>query len=228
MPQTKTSPVISIILCTFNRKRLLSRALRSVFRQTYRSWELIIIDDGSTDGSERLLLPLAQRDGRILYTRHANKGLAQSRNTGLKLARGKYVTFLDSDDEYRRDHLSLHLSHLQSHPKLDAIFGGMKVLGPRAKHHVPDVNKPGKVIHVSKCHAAGTLFAKRKCISALRGFREIAFSEDYDLISRLKRRFNVRRVHHPTYMYHVDAENRLCDLFEKDGVRGILRYRGTE
>lgn len=225
MLRKKPSPLISIILCTFNRKRLLLRAIRSVLRQTYTSWELVIIDDGSTDGSERLILPLARKDPRIVYARHTNKGLAHSRNVGLKLAAGTYVTFLDSDDEYTRNHLALHVSHLQSHPALDAIFGGMKVVGPRAKHYVPDVNRPGKVIHVSKCHAAGTLFAKRECLSALRGFRKIPFSEDYDLIKRLENRFRVQRVSHPSYIYHVDSDNRLCDLFEKGGVAGILRYR---
>ena len=218
-------PAVSIILCTYNRKRLLPRALRSVKRQTFHLWELVIVDDGSTDGSEKLLLSFARKNSRVVYIRHDNQGLAQSRNVGLALARGQYVTFVDSDDEYTRDHLARHMAYLQSHPSLHAVFGGMKIVGPRRKHFVPDVLRPGRRIHVSKCHAAGTLFAKRSSMAAVRGFRSIPFSEDYDLIRRLSRRFRVRRINIPSYIYHVDSKNRLCDLFEQGGAPRIQKYR---
>ncbi len=222
----KLSPEVSIILCTFDRKHLLPRALASVQKQKFRSWELILVDDGSTDGSERLLLSFQRKEPRSVYFRQPNKGLAEARNAGLNIAGGKYVTFLDSDDEYLPNHLQKRITYLHSHPDLDAVHGGLKPAGPREKQYVPDVNNPGGKIHVSLCHAAGTLVVKRTCLLSIKGFRQIPFSEDYDCIRRLEKRFAVRRVSFPTYLYHVDADNRLCDLFEEGGEERILQYRG--
>ncbi|MBS4027399.1 MAG: glycosyltransferase family 2 protein [Ignavibacteriales bacterium] len=222
----KSQPLISIILCTFNRKHLVERAIHSVFEQTYSNWELLIIDDGSTDGSEKILLPLVKKDKRIIYTRHANKGLALSRNIGLQLSKGKYICFLDSDDEYEPNHIVKRLSFLEEN-SLDGIFGGMKIVGPKEKHFVPDAMNPKKKIHISKCHSAGTLFVKRKCLVALKGFRNISFAEDFDLIARLQKKYIVKRVSFPTYIYHVDSDNRLCDLFEEKGEKGILQFRNS-
>lgn len=219
------SPLISIVLCTYNRKALLPSALNSVHRQTYRNWELIAIDDGSTDGSAVVLRNHAREDKRVRVRRQSNKGLSKARNAGLRLARGKYITFLDSDDEYSPRHLSKRVAFLQSHPGLDGIYGGMKIVGPRQKRFVPDVDRPGKMIHASRCHAAGTLLATTRSLKAIGGFRSIAFSEDYDLIKRLAERFAIGKVGFRTYIYHVDAGSRLCDLFAKGGTEEIRRYR---
>lgn len=218
-------PLISIILCTFNRKRTLARAIDSVLCQTYKNWELVIVDDGSTDGSERLLRRYAQQDRRIDHIRQRNKGLALARNTGLRRAQGQYVTFLDSDDEYTPRHLAQRMSFLRSHRNVDALFGGMKVVGPRPQRFVPDIDRPGKRIHVSRCHAAGTLVATQSALLSLGGFRQIPFSEDYDLIRRLQENYRVRRVAFRTYVYHVGSNDRLCKIYERDGINGILHYR---
>lgn len=225
MKSRNTSPLVSIVLCTYNRRNLLPRALHSVREQTYRNWELIVIDDGSTDDSESLLRTFARSERRMKYRRHANKGLASSRNAGLKLARGTYVTFLDSDDEYTPGHLAKRVAYLQSHRNLDGIYGGMKIIGPRHRHYVPDVDRPGKKIHASRCHAAGTLLATRVSLAGVGGFRRVPFSEDYDLIDRLRQRCVLGRVGFRTYLYHVDSDNRLCDLFERGGAGAILHYR---
>lgn len=225
MKSQHTSPLVSIVLCTYNRRKLLPRALESVRRQTYKNWELIVIDDGSTDHSESLLRAFARREQRMRYRRHANRGLASSRNAGLRLARGTYVTFLDSDDEYTPRHLAKRVAYLRSHRTLDGIYGGMKIIGPRHKHYVPDVDRPGKRIHASRCHAAGTLMATKASLTSVGGFRRIPFSEDYDLIDRLQQRFVLGKVGFRTYLYHVDSDNRLCDLFEKGGAGEIQHYR---
>ena len=106
-------PLVSIILCTFNRKHLVESAIQSVFKQIHKNWELIIVDDGSSDGSEKILLPISKKDKRIIYTRHKNKGLALSRNVGLNLSSGEYVCFLDSDDEYLSNHISRRVTYVE-------------------------------------------------------------------------------------------------------------------
>ena len=90
--------MISIIIPTYNRAHLLPRAIDSVLRQTYTQWELIISDDGSTDNTEEVLQPYLKME-KIRYLKNKNRGATSARNSGAKIAKGNYLTFLDSDDE---------------------------------------------------------------------------------------------------------------------------------
>src|SRR5689334_25256855 len=89
---------VSVVLPTYERREQVVRAVESVLRQTYRDFELIVVDDGSTDGTEAALRRLG--DG-LRYVRRENGGTGAARNTGTELARGAVVAFLDSDDEWR-------------------------------------------------------------------------------------------------------------------------------
>ena len=220
-----TNALVSVVLCTYNRKDVVLRAVDSVIKQTYTNWQLIIVDDGSTDGSEKILSPLTKKDRRIVYLRHANKGVAESRNVGIKNASGRYISFIDSDDEYKQDHLEIRIAYLESHKMVAAMYGGLILVGPKKKHLVPDVTHPGKKIHILKCHPVGTLVARRQCLLAVKGFRDIIYSEDYDIIKRLEKSFKVVRVDFPTYIYRLDSKNRLSDLFEAGGEERILEFR---
>ncbi len=96
------SPLISVIMPVHNRRHLVMRAVHSVQRQTVADWELLIVDDGSTDGLEQDILPLIAEYPNYRYLKHAQRRLSASRNIGMHAALGRYVTFLDSDDEYNR------------------------------------------------------------------------------------------------------------------------------
>lgn len=95
-------PKVSIIIPSYNRAGLLGRALRSVQAQTYASWELLIIDDGSNDNTKELVEEFCKSDKRIRYFKpwDRNKGVSASRNYGIKLSKGELIAFLDSDDEW--------------------------------------------------------------------------------------------------------------------------------
>jgi len=94
-----TFPVVSVIIPTYNRVNTIQRAINSVLKQTYKNFELIIVDDGSTDNTENVIL--RENDDRIVFLKHdTNKGGSAARNTGISHAKGKYIAFLDSDDEW--------------------------------------------------------------------------------------------------------------------------------
>ena len=205
--------MVSIILCTYNRAALLPRAIRSVLRQTYTDFELIVIDDGSTDDTARIVDKFFDADKRIRYFYQQNKGLAGARNAGLKKTRGDIITFIDSDDEYDPTHIDRRIKYLSKHPSVDMVFGGMKLLGPRSKHYVRDVNNPSTVIHLSRCHPGGTFFFKKRVLVKVHAFGSIPFGEDVDFFLRVKKYYSVRKVVFQTYLYHLDGENRLCDSF---------------
>jgi glycosyltransferase involved in cell wall biosynthesis len=106
-------PEVSIVLPTFNRVDVIGRAVSSVLRQTFADWELIVVDDGSTDGTRGRLDGL---DPRLRYIEQPNQGVYVARNTGLAAARGRFVTFLDSDDEWLPHFLALTTAYLRAHP----------------------------------------------------------------------------------------------------------------
>lgn len=92
------SDLISVIIPVYNVKEYLERSVESVLEQTYQNLEIILVDDGSTDGSADMCDAYAQRDGRVIVIHKENQGAASARNAGLDIAKGKYIGFVDSDD----------------------------------------------------------------------------------------------------------------------------------
>jgi glycosyltransferase involved in cell wall biosynthesis len=114
-------PKLSIIMATYNRAHTLTRAIDSVLRQDYPNWELIIVDDGSTDNTAEVLAQY-QDEPRIRVVRHSeNRGVTAAKNTGLDSISGEWFTFLDSDDELTPDALSTMIGVLEMDPEINAI-----------------------------------------------------------------------------------------------------------
>lgn len=104
MELSKT-PMVSVIVPVYNVERFLAQCLDSVLGQTFKDFEIVCIDDGSTDASSEILQQYAKRDSRIVAVRQENAGLSAARNAGMRLARGTYIAFLDSDDYLASDML---------------------------------------------------------------------------------------------------------------------------
>ena len=110
-------PIVSIILPTYNRSLFIKSAIQSALEQTYADYELIVVDDGSTDDTVSLVKEFT--DDRLIYVAHnQNKGAAAARNTGMRLSRGQYIAFLDSDDTWHRQKLEKQIQFLMSQPEL--------------------------------------------------------------------------------------------------------------
>ncbi len=104
-------PLISVIIPTYNRDYTITRALHSVLKQTYKNMEILVVDDGSTDDTNEIVAKYS--DKRIKYIRHeVNKGEVGARNTGIRNAIGKYIAWLDSDDEWLESKLEEQLNHM--------------------------------------------------------------------------------------------------------------------
>jgi glycosyltransferase involved in cell wall biosynthesis len=208
----KATPLISIILPTFNRAALLPRAIDSVLRQTWENWELVIEDDGSTDGTDVLLSNYAGQDPRIRPYFHPNCGPANSRNLGLKAAFGEYETYIDSDDEYLPDHLLLRIEFLQKHPSIDLIHGGACIIGTPEQRFVPDACNAARRISLDDCVIGGTFFARSGTIERAGGWKD-GFAEDACLFDRLASHCNIAKVSFETYIYHRDTTDSRCTEF---------------
>ncbi len=193
-------PYFSVIIPVFNRAHLLVRALDSLLQQTEKDWEALVVDDGSTDMTGiRVHRYINDTRVRIRYLYHTHRGTAYSRNAGILAASGRYITFLDSDDWYRPEHLRMRRRFLESHPDVDFLYGGLEV---RGNPYVPDVYRPGRYIHVKECAVAGTFVAPREVFMEIGGFPPVPFAEDARLMEEVRRQgLNVVRLDIPTYVY---------------------------
>ena len=121
------TPDVSVVTIFLDGERFLDEAVQSVFAQTYPSWELLLVDDGSTDGSGTLAEGWARRHpARVRYLTHpggANRGMSASRNLGIAHARGRFVAFLDADDVWLPEKLAAQVALADAHPEVGAVCG---------------------------------------------------------------------------------------------------------
>jgi len=203
-------PKVSVILTVYNREKLLNRCINSLLIQSYGDWELIAIDDGSYDRSYDVLLDYGKNYSNIHLIKQQNQKLPLSRNRGIKIAKGKYITFLDSDDEYEQEHLAKRVELMETHPEIDLIHGGFKILGDE---YVRDKDNPTTFIHLSECSVGGTFFGKRSVFIKLGGFKNIEYSEDSDFLDRAKKQFRIEKVSFETYKYNRNLSDSLTKKY---------------
>lgn len=131
--------LVSIIMPVYNGEKFIKYTIESVLCQTYQNWEMILIDDASTDNSMRIVN--RYRDRRIrIYSNSYNRGIAYTRNYGLDLCRGEYISLLDDDDIISRDKLQLQVEFLEMNPRID-IVGGRTVWIDEKGKKISEVSK---------------------------------------------------------------------------------------
>ncbi|MFK5976789.1 MAG: glycosyltransferase family A protein [Sulfurovum sp.] len=121
----KLSPLVSIITPAYNAEKYIAEAIESVIDQSYTNWELIIINDGSSDSTEDIIKSF--RDSRIKLINQSNGGVSSARNRGLKIARGEYITFLDADDKLPQNSIKVRVEYLLKYLNIDAVHGVVSI-----------------------------------------------------------------------------------------------------
>src|SRR6187431_499736 len=122
------APEVSVIIPAYNTSQYIAATVKSVLAQTYTSYEVIVVNDGSPDtpAMERALAPFRDR---ILYVVQENGGISAARNTALALARGRYVALLDSDDAWEPDYLAVQVAALEADPSLAVVYPNALISG---------------------------------------------------------------------------------------------------
>ena len=210
------NPKFSIIIPTYNRADFIEKTIKSVLNQTYTDFELIIVDDGSTDNTEEVVLGI--KDDRIRYYKKENEERAIARNFGIVKAKGEFITFLDSDDLFYENHLE-EASNFLLKNKVEAFFQAYEIVKNKGKIKMSfsfqDINKlliiEGNVI---SCHG---MFIK-KDIALENLFNEdinLTASEDYELWIRLASK---HKIHHNPIITSclIDHDTRSVTIINKE------------
>jgi len=185
-------PWVSIIIPTYNRRDFLREAIRSVLEQSFRDFELIVVDDGSDDGTREMI----QREfpGLLTYLYQENQGVSRARNRGLKLAQGEFMAFLDSDDLWLPRKLERQMAFMQSHPKAQICYTdeiwirrGVRV-NPKKKHAKYSGWIYPRCLPLCIISPSSALM-RRGLLEEVGGFdEELPVCEDYDLWLRISAR----------------------------------------
>ncbi len=188
----KTNPLVSVIIPTFNRAHLLDKTLDSVLSQTFKDFEIIVIDDASVDGTQDLLSKYPSLKSIIF---EENQGVSCARNCGIELAKGDYICFLDSDDLWEPKKLEIQTKWMEEHPEIAAcqtdeiwIRNGVRV-NPMEKHkkYAGDIflnSLPLCIVSPS------SVMIRAKILKKIGGFDlNLPACEDYDMWLRMSSKF---------------------------------------
>ena len=208
------APKVSVLMANYNGERFLASAIVSILEQSYRDFELIVVDDGSTDSSASLIRSLCDYDSRVrgIFLKK-NLGAAKAANRGLRVTRGKYVARMDSDDLCHRDRLLKQVSYLEKHPEIFVLgcrsvnidewdkrrnSGKDEVAFRRGRLLIARRMVEGEYLVV---HAS--LVVRKFCFEEVGGYRELfPIGEDIDLYARLLERYGAIFENLPERLYY--------------------------
>ena len=231
------NPTISIIIPTHNRESLIPFSIDSVLRQTCTDWELLIVDDASTDGTARVVEKYLA-DPRIRYIRQAeNQGISRTRNHGLQEARGTYVAMLDSDDIWiDQEKLAKQIAAFDANPKLGIVGTWMTAIDETGKtlQNISFAEKDADIrknfLYKNHIMQSSVLFLKQAAVDAGGYDETLATMEDHDLWLNIATKYEVETL--PSYAlgYRIHPQsitkNRRAQI-ARDELFVIRRWRNS-
>lgn len=231
-------PKISVIMPVYNGERYLKEAIDSILSQTYGDFELIIIDDGSTDATEKMIL--AYQDHRIRYDKNEkNLGVAASLNRGLDLAKGEYVARMDADDISLSDRFEKQVNFMEAHPEVGVLGGAVLLLFPEGTCKFPlspsdDQIRVDLLFNSAFAHPA--VMIRRSVLTGLRYEEEFIKCEDYRLWTKLApvcKMANLSDVilqyrQHDGQVTQIQADTQRMERIRKDYLKNIGELEDIE
>lgn len=204
--------MLSILMSVYNGERFLRETLDSALQQTFRDFELLVIDDGSTDSTPEILSSC--RDPRVKFFACPHRGVAPALNRGLELASGEFVAFLDADDLWAPEKLEAQLEALQKHPRAGAAYSWFDLLDENGNRSASKLRPPHsgnvfpELILRNFVGCGSNLLARRPALEVAGRFDEsLTHSMDWDLALRLAERFELALVPtaHVLYRRHLQS-----------------------
>jgi len=216
---------ISVIIPLFNKEHHIQRAIQSVLSQTHQDFELIIVDDGSTDDSFKAATSIL--DPRIRIVCQENQGVSAARNRGVSEAQSDWVAFLDADDEWLPDFLEKIIQLRSSFPDEHLFCTSYYFQDPNGEKKLPKttpmfennraylIDDYLSVLRIGLPFNSSSFSVTRKAYQESGGFTEgIAYQEDVDFWIRLSLYHKIVYLNSPLAIYHQDSENRACEKYD--------------
>jgi glycosyltransferase involved in cell wall biosynthesis len=225
--QMNKTPTVSVIIPTYNRERLIGRAIQSVLNQTYGDFEVIVVDDGSTDNTKNIVGAI--NDPRIRYIRHEQqKGATTARNTGIVASQGKYIAFQDSDDEWLSEKLEKQMHVLEAAPEdVGVIYTAFIRVTDGEVLYIPStrvVKKEGDVLtQLLKQNFVSTQTAilRKSCFDRVGLFDErLPRLQDWELFIRMSQYYKFRFISDPLVIAHFQKDS--ISSSKKAYIEGIV------
>ncbi len=233
----KNKPSISVVMPVYNTAEFLAESIESILAQSYKDFEFIILDDGSTDKSWEIICNYASKDKRIItFQNGKNEGIFFTRNFGLDISTGKYIAVMDSDDISTPERFVKQITYLESHPEIDVLGGQIVKFGDVAQSAnksnyplTPGGIRWGLVIGSQLAHS--TVMMRNHLFSA-EGFRyrEQKVAQDYDLWTRLSHKHKIANLPEVLVKYriHHSSISQTKEVLQKDETIGIIKSYITE
>ena len=229
-------PLLSIVICTYNRPLLLMRALNSVIKQTFKDCQIIVIDDASTDNTKEVVKEYIDLNMGVEYYRNDhNLGVTKSRNRGCSIAKGKYIAMLDSDDWWSdNDKLAKQVAILEANPQIGVLGTGINMcddLDNVMKKRIfnssdEDIRK--EILFNNQFCQSSVMFRKDAYIAAGGYDESLVVLEDFDLWLRIGLRYKLANIPEILTSYFINPEG-ICKLQKKRLVKTnkmlIERYK---
>ncbi len=217
-------PEISVIIPLYNHERFIEMAISSVLEQSFPDFELIIINDGSTDNSAKIVKKF--NDNRIRYVSRANKGAYETINEGVRLAKGEYISILNSDDFYDKDRLKKCVNILKNNRSLAAVFSYINIIDGhgnlmdskegdksnwgKIKNKITFENQVNPLLSLLAGNflvTTSNLFCKKEIFNKIGYFRNLRYTHDYDMFLRICQNFKTYILPELLLFYRVHSSN---------------------
>lgn len=207
-------PLVSIIIPVYNQEAFLAATLDSVLQQTYPHFEVILIDDGSTDKTPSICQTYCQQDKRFSYYRQPNQGPSAARHNGIHRSKGEYICLLDGDDLMAPTRLESQLEQFQQDYSIDIIYTALKIIDEKGSeigevrgHDYSPEDFLVFMLFRNVIPALSTTMIKRKCLLSYSFDFHLRHAEDYELMLRLAQYYRFKYVDIPLTLYRRHKEN---------------------
>lgn len=195
VPDTSDEVFVSIVMPTHNRASVLGEAIRSVLAQTFKSWELVVVDDGSTDETHQVVSRAKELDRRVRFVSQPNAGVSAARNRGISFARGEYLAFLDSDNVWKPDFLEIALAAQHTHGRVASYSAVQIELDGGEKEYLGVPTTFRELLEGRNQVDLNALVIRRDVIDQIGNFdSSLRRWVDFDLVLRVARWFDLEFV----------------------------------
>ena len=228
--------LVSIIIPAYNAERFIAETLNSVLDQSYKNWELIIINDGSTDNTLNIIQKYAGSDNRISCISKNNTGVSDTRNKGIDNTKGEFVAFLDADDVWLPHNLEKKIQRLKDDPSLDFVFSNMFQADQNLQNQTPA--PPGKDETIFEDlllwngevipGPCSNLVIKKKCLdSGIRFNTSLTTIADQNFTVQLSEKYKGKLINEALWIYRIipGSMSKSLTVMEKDSLATYAIYK---